>query len=135
PRFGKIGKQRSTHNNYLTLPVLLMMVSPHYGFLSAGSHTWLVVALIFVAGALVRHYFNRMDAGDDCFVNASSRRLNQRHRTRYRTNHPDGRWAGGSNCRCNNSLCRLQGDMRTRSNESRCHILERRHPRRIDSLF
>ncbi|MGE0563917.1 MAG: urate hydroxylase PuuD [Pseudolabrys sp.] len=64
-RYGKIGKQRSTHNNYLTLPVLLMMVSPHYGFLSAGAHTWLVVALIFIAGALVRHYFNRMDAGDD----------------------------------------------------------------------
>ena len=64
-RFGKIGKQRSTHNNYLTLPVLLMMVSPHYGFLSANPYPWLVVALIFVAGALVRHYLNRTDAGDE----------------------------------------------------------------------
>ena len=34
-RYGAIGKQRSTHNNYLTLPVLVMMVSPHYPFLSA----------------------------------------------------------------------------------------------------
>src|SRR3954466_12179228 len=64
-RYGQIGKQRSTHNNYLTLPVLVMMVSPHYPFLSAHPHAWLVVALIIVSGALIRHYINRVDAGDD----------------------------------------------------------------------
>ena len=64
-RYGQIGKQRSTHNNYLTLPVLVMMVSPHYPFLSAHPQSWLVVALIIVAGALTRHYINRVDAGDD----------------------------------------------------------------------
>jgi uncharacterized membrane protein len=64
-RYGSIGKQRSTHNNYLTLPVLVMMVSPHYPFLSAHPQSWLVVALIIVAGALIRHYINRVDAGDD----------------------------------------------------------------------
>src|SRR5256714_6057328 len=64
-RYGAIGKQRSTHNNYLTLPVLVMMVSPHYPFLSAHPHSWLVVALIIVSGALIRHYINRVDAGDD----------------------------------------------------------------------
>ena len=64
-RYGQIGKQRSTHNNYLTLPVLVMMVSPHYTFLSAHPHAWLVVALILIAGALIRHYINRVDAGDD----------------------------------------------------------------------
>ena len=63
-RYGQIGKQRSTHNNYLTLPVLVMMVSPHYPFLSAHPQSWLVVALIIVAGALIRHYINRVDAGD-----------------------------------------------------------------------
>ena len=62
-RYGQIGKQRSTHNNYLTLPVLLMMVSPHYPFLSAHPQSWLVVALIIVAGALIRHFINRVDAG------------------------------------------------------------------------
>ena len=61
----QIGKQRSLHNNYLTLPVLLMMVSPHYPFLSAHPQSWLVVALIIVAGALIRHFINRVDAGDD----------------------------------------------------------------------
>jgi uncharacterized membrane protein len=64
-RYGQIGKQRSTHNNYLTLPVLVMMVSPHYPFLSAHPQSWLVVALIIVSGALIRHYINRVDAGDE----------------------------------------------------------------------
>ena len=64
-RFGEIGKQRSIHNNYLTLPVLLMMVSQHYPFLFTHPHSWLIVALIIVIGALVRHMLNRADAGDD----------------------------------------------------------------------
>ena len=64
-RYGQIGKQRSTHNNYLTLPVLVMMVSPHYPFLSAHPQSWLVVALIIVSGALIRHFINRVDAGED----------------------------------------------------------------------
>lgn len=64
PRLGKIGKQRSTHNNYLTLPVLLMMVSNHYPMLTGHDHAWLLVALILAIGASVRHYINRHDAGD-----------------------------------------------------------------------
>ena len=62
-KYGAIGKQRSTHNNYLTLPVLLMMVSPHYPFL-AQQQPVVVVTLIILIGALVRHFFNRLDAGD-----------------------------------------------------------------------
>ena len=46
PKYGKIGKQRSLHNNYLTLPVLLFMVSNHYPFLYSHPSSWLVVALI-----------------------------------------------------------------------------------------
>ena len=52
------------HNNYLTLPVLLMMVSPHYPFLSAHPQAWLVVALILLTGGLFRHILNRIDIGD-----------------------------------------------------------------------
>jgi len=63
-RYGKTGKQRSLHNNYLTLPVLVMMVSPHYPFLSAHPQSWLVVALILICGGLTRHILNRVDAGD-----------------------------------------------------------------------
>jgi uncharacterized membrane protein len=65
PYYGEIGKQRSTHNNYLTLPVLLMMVSQHYPFLFTHSQSWLVVALILLSGGLVRHTLNRIDAGDN----------------------------------------------------------------------
>ncbi len=64
PRLGAIGKQRSVHNNYLTLPVLLMMVSNHYPMLTSNSQPWLVVALIIVVGASVRHFLNRHDAHD-----------------------------------------------------------------------
>ena len=64
-RYGEIGKQRSTHNNYLTLPVLLMMVSQHYPFLFTHPQSWLIVALIIVIGALVRHMLNRLDADGD----------------------------------------------------------------------
>jgi uncharacterized membrane protein len=64
-RYGEIGKQRSVHNNYLTLPVLLMMVSQHYPFLFTHPQSWLVVALILVSGGFFRHILNRVDAGDD----------------------------------------------------------------------
>jgi uncharacterized membrane protein len=64
-KYGKVGKQRSIHNNYLTLPVLLMMVSPHYPFLSTHPQSWLIVTLIILIGALTRHFFNRAEAGDE----------------------------------------------------------------------
>ncbi|CAN5305427.1 urate hydroxylase PuuD [soil metagenome] len=64
PRLGAVGKQRSVHNNYLTLPVLLMMVSNHYPMLSGHGQIWLIVALTIVVGASVRHFLNRHDAGD-----------------------------------------------------------------------
>jgi uncharacterized membrane protein len=65
PRYGAVGKQRSVHNNYLTLPVLLMMVSQHYPFLFSHPQSWLIVALIIISGALIRHMLNRVEAGDD----------------------------------------------------------------------
>ena len=65
PRLGQMGKQRSLHNNYLTLPVLLMMVSNHYPILHSHNQTWLVVALIIIVGACIRHLINRHEAGDE----------------------------------------------------------------------
>jgi uncharacterized membrane protein len=65
PKYGKIGKQRSLHNNYLTLPVLLFMVSNHYPFLYSHPNSWLVVALIVLTGGMVRHFLNRVDAGEE----------------------------------------------------------------------
>jgi len=64
PRLGAIGKQRSVHNTYLTLPVLLMMVSNHYPMLTNHPQSWLLVALVLVIGGSVRHFFVRHEAGD-----------------------------------------------------------------------
>jgi uncharacterized membrane protein len=64
PRLGAIGKQRSVHNTYLTLPVLLMMVSNHYPILTNHPQSWLLVALVLVMGGTVRHFFVRHEAGD-----------------------------------------------------------------------
>ena len=64
PRFGVIGKQRSLHNTYLTLPVLLMMVSNHYPTITNSARGWLLIGLIVVAGVLLRHFLVRTEVGD-----------------------------------------------------------------------
>ncbi|MFT3989686.1 urate hydroxylase PuuD [Aestuariivirga sp.] len=64
PRLGAIGKQRSLHNTYLTLPVLAMMVSNHYPFITDHPHAWLLAGLIVVAGALARYFLVRTEVGD-----------------------------------------------------------------------
>lgn len=59
PAWGKTAKQRSTHNNYITLPVLFMMLSNHYPVLYANARTVpALVTLVIVAGALVRYFYN-----------------------------------------------------------------------------
>jgi len=65
PALGAQAKQRSLHNNYLTLPVLLLMVSAHYPMLFSGGIQWgwLVIAFIVVAGGVIRHFFNTHHAG------------------------------------------------------------------------
>ena len=51
-------KTRSIHNNYMTLPVLFIMISAHYPFTYGHKYNWLILTLISIIGALVRHYFN-----------------------------------------------------------------------------
>ncbi|MGX5734474.1 urate hydroxylase PuuD [Bosea thiooxidans] len=59
PKYGKAAKQRSTHNNYITLPVLFLMLSNHYPVTYANAAVIpLLVALVIVAGALIRHFYN-----------------------------------------------------------------------------
>ena len=57
-KYGKIAKQRSTHNNYLTLPVIFMMLSNHYPLAFATEYNWIIAALVFLMGVTIRHYFN-----------------------------------------------------------------------------
>jgi uncharacterized membrane protein len=54
---GQRGKQRSVHNTYFTLPVIVAMLSNHYGWLYQGRHNWIVLVLLMLAGALIRHSF------------------------------------------------------------------------------
>jgi len=59
---GKQAKQRSTHNNYFTLPVLFLMLSNHYPLTFGTQWNWLIIALVLVMGVTIRHFFNTMHA-------------------------------------------------------------------------
>ena len=61
-KYGKIAKQRSTHNNYLTLPVIFLMLSNHYPLAFASQYNWLIASLVFLMGVTIRHYFNSLHA-------------------------------------------------------------------------
>ncbi|WP_299601606.1 urate hydroxylase PuuD [uncultured Tateyamaria sp.] len=56
--YGKIAKQRSTHNNYLTLPVIFLMLSNHYPLAFASEWNWVIASLVFLMGVTIRHWFN-----------------------------------------------------------------------------
>lgn len=62
PKYGKIAKLRSMHNNYLTLPVIFLMLSNHYPLAFATEFNWIIAALVFLMGVTIRHYFNTMHA-------------------------------------------------------------------------
>ena len=62
PKYGRIAKLRSTHNNYLTLPVVFLMLSNHYPLAFASRWNWLIAALVFLMGVTIRHFFNTMHA-------------------------------------------------------------------------
>jgi len=62
PKYGKIAKLRSTHNNYLTLPVIFLMLSSHYPLAFATEYNWIIASLVFLTGVTIRHYFNTLHA-------------------------------------------------------------------------
>lgn len=62
PEYGRIAKLRSTHNNYLTLPVLFLMLSIHYPLAFATEYNWIIASLVFLMGVTIRHYFNTRHA-------------------------------------------------------------------------
>jgi len=62
PKYGKIAKLRSTHNNYLTLPVIFLMLSNHYPLAFASEYNWVIAGLVFLMGVTIRHYFNTKHA-------------------------------------------------------------------------
>ena len=60
---GVIGKQRSVHNTYFTLPVLFIMISNHYPMTYSHPQGWLVLIFIMLAGVLIRQYFVMRHSG------------------------------------------------------------------------
>ena len=64
PAHGRRGKQRSLHNNYLTLPVVFVMIGGHYPAVFATDYSWVILALVLVMGAVIRHFFNTKHKGD-----------------------------------------------------------------------
>ncbi len=63
PELGRRGKQRSLHNNYLTLPVVFVMIGNHYPLAFAGRWSWAILAIVLVQGAVIRHFFNEQHRG------------------------------------------------------------------------
>jgi uncharacterized membrane protein len=63
PKLGQTSKERSVHNNYLTLPVIALMISNHYPLLFATRFNWLIVAILLALGPIIRHFFNEGHAG------------------------------------------------------------------------
>jgi uncharacterized membrane protein len=63
PALGQQAKQRSTHNNYLTLPVIFLMLSNHYPLAWSSRYAVAIVGLVVLAGAVIRHFFNAQHAG------------------------------------------------------------------------
>jgi uncharacterized membrane protein len=63
PAFGKRGKQRSLHNNYLTLPVVFVMIGNHYPFVYATRWSFVILALVIVIGIVLRHFYNTRHKG------------------------------------------------------------------------
>ena len=63
PALGKQAKQRSVHNNYMTLPVLFVMISNHYPMIVSAPLNWLWLAGLGIVGWTIRHFFNLKNAG------------------------------------------------------------------------
>ena len=63
PKYGAIAKQRSLHNNYLTLPVIFVMIINHYPLAFATRYNWLIFGIVLVIGAVIRHFYNSRHKG------------------------------------------------------------------------
>jgi len=62
-KYGKIAKQRSLHNNYLTVPVIFLMISSHYPVTYGHPNAWVIALGVVLAGGLARHFFHIHNSG------------------------------------------------------------------------
>ncbi|GAB3628668.1 membrane protein [Pandoraea terrae] len=68
PIWGKLGKQRSVHNTYFTLPVVFIMISNHYAFTYSNKYNWLILSIIMLAGAMIRQFFVLRHSGKNLYA-------------------------------------------------------------------
>ena len=61
---GKKAGQRSLHNNYFTLPVIFIMISNHFSMTFGHEYNWAVLAIISLASAGIKHYWNLVEKGE-----------------------------------------------------------------------
>jgi uncharacterized membrane protein len=63
PAWGGAAKQRSVHNNYMTLPVVFVMISNHFPNTYGQKWNWAILIALFMVGAGVRYFLNTFDRG------------------------------------------------------------------------
>jgi len=67
PQLGKNAGLRSLHNNYITLPVIFMMISNHFPSTFGNAYNWAILIGISIAGALIRHFINKHEQGKNLY--------------------------------------------------------------------
>lgn len=61
PAYAKRAKLRSMHNHYLTFPIIFIMLSNHFPSTYGSAHAWLVLVVLMLLGAGVKHLMNVAD--------------------------------------------------------------------------
>lgn len=64
PSFGKKAGERSLHNNYLTLPVIFIMISNHFPSTYGHAYNWIILIVLTLASAGIKHYWNLLERGE-----------------------------------------------------------------------
>jgi uncharacterized membrane protein len=60
---GKYAGLRSLHNNYITLPVIFIMISNHFPGTFAPVYNWAILGGLIIGSVAVRHYINLYEKG------------------------------------------------------------------------
>lgn len=67
PTLGQNAGLRSLHNNYLTLPVIFIMISNHFPSTYGNEYNWAILAGLTIASAVIKHYWNLLEAGNNLY--------------------------------------------------------------------
>jgi uncharacterized membrane protein len=68
PWLGYFAQQRSYHNNYITFPLLFIMISSHFPTTFGDSFNWIILAILSLASNGIKHFFNLLDRGEKRYI-------------------------------------------------------------------